>query len=240
MMRRVLAAGLLLLLAAGAGCTAFGGGSVDPDRLAREAEYDWDTDANVTVTVEKGANVYEAVYRIDGQEALEVSRFEELSGDRPLDVSAVYFRHPNGTVVNLGPEAVTKTRSATVISLPADEGRLALSAPKRGKHVQVAAVLGAPYEVILPRGAEVRYPLLSRVVPRTYERSIEDRRVHLRWEEARGDRIVVRYYLGTDFLIFGGLLAGGAIAAIGGVVYFYYQLRDLRRAREEVAWDGES
>lgn len=241
MSRRLLATAALVLLAASAGCSALGGGEVSEEKLSAEADYDWNTTANVTVTVEKGANAYEAVYRIDGQEKLELSRYEELSGDRALSVSAVYFRYSDGRVINLGTNAVSKSRSKTTIELPAEEGMLALSVPKSGKRIEVAAVLEPPYEVVLPPEAGVKYPLLARVVPRDYERTVEDGRVHLYWEEARGDRIVVRYYLTTDLLLFGGLIAIGAVAAVSGVAYFLLQLRTLKRRREEVAWErGES
>lgn len=240
MSRRLLAAAALALLAVGAGCSALGGGEISQERLSEDADYDWNTTANITVTVEKGTNEYEAVYRIDGQESLELSRHQELSGDQALSISSVYFRYPNGTVVNVSAGAVSRSRSTTTVVLPADEGRLALTVPKSGKRIEVAAVLGPPYEVILPPEAGVKYPLLARVVPRDYERETVDGRVHLGFDEVRGNRIVVRWYLTTDLLLFGGLIAGGAVAAAGGVAYFLLQLRTLKRRREEVAWERDS
>lgn len=237
---RVLAAAVLALLAASAGCSAIGGGGISQEQLAEDADYDWTTTANATITIERGKSTYEAVYRIDGQDTLAFYRFQEFSNDRPLEVSAVYFRYPNGTEVTLGTDAVEIAQSRTVITPPAETGRLALSAPKRGKHIVVAAVVEGPYEVILPPEADVRYPLFARVIPRNYERTVRDGRVHLTWDEVRGDRLVVRYYLASDLLLFGGLAAAGAIVAAGGLVYFWLQLRTLRRRREEVAWDGES
>ena len=62
----------------------------------------------------------------------------------------------------------------------------------------------------------------------------------LSWDEVRGDRIVVRYYLVRDLYLFGGLTAIGAVLGAVGLSYFWLQLRTIQRRREEVGLDVET
>lgn len=237
MNRRILAWAAVLLLSVNAGCAAFGPGDVNRDQLAANATYEWDTQADVTYTL-KGSQ-FKAVYRITNQSKLEIYRFHRLNNERPVDPVAVRFRFPNGRVV--GPDAMEfeKTQSRTVISLPTDDGKLAMSLPKNGKRIRTPAVIDGDYEVILPENGRVRIPMLGRVVPRGYERTMEDDRVHLYWESVDGDRVVVRYYLVRDLYLFGGLLALSLLILVGGIAFFWLQLKNLRERREAVAIDGD-
>lgn len=237
MNRRLLGIVAVLFLTVSAGCSAFGPGEVNQDRLASNASYDWDTSADVTFTLH--ASQYQAVYTIENQSTIELYRFHRLNNKRPIDPAAVKFRFPNGRVV--GPEAMTfeKTQSRTVIGLPTDDGQLAVTLPKNGKRIRAPAILDGDYEVILPENARVGIPLLGRVVPRSYERTVVDEQVHLYWESVQGDRVVVRYYLVRDLYLFGGLLALSIIVLVGGIAFFWLQLKDLRKRREEVAIDGD-
>lgn len=239
MTRRALAVAALALLAVTGGCAAFGGGSVDQDRLRQDADYApyWGSQSDVTVVI--GPDSYRSLVRVENRSEIELYRFHRFNNERPLDIAALAFRYPNGTVVGADAFAVERTGSRTVVDLPASEGTVAYTAPKRGKRVRVATVVdGGSYEVILPPDAEVKYFLLGRVVPRGYERSLDDGgQVHLTWEAVQRDRIVVRYYLGRDLVLFGGLLAIAVTALVGGLGYFLIQLRDLRTRREAVALD---
>lgn len=240
MTRRLLGIGLLALLAATAGCMgAFGGGEVDRSAADQDEAYDWNTTANTTLTVEQDRIL--AVYDVEDRSTVEIYAFRRFNNERPVDPVAVKFRYPNGTVV--GAEAMTFTRadSRTVVHLPAAEGQVALTLPKTGKRVRVPVVVDGSHAVILPEHAQVRYFLLGRVAPRTDER-VEgpDGRVHLRWNDVTRERIVVRYYLERDLLIFSAILALGGILLIGGLVYFWLQLRALRERREQVAWEEDS
>lgn len=234
-MRLALAALVLVFLAMSAGCTLLGPGDVDTDELEAEAEYDWETSANVTITIQSDS--YQAVYKIANQSELKVFRFHRFNNQRPIDPTGVQFRYPNGTIV--GPEAMEfeKQRSGTVINLPGRTGILAFTGPKQGKQLRIPTVIEGSYEVILPEDTDVQYFLLGRVSPSGYERSLENDRVHLRWEDVSGDSIVVRYYLARDLLIFGSVVLICLMALIGGLGYFWLQLRTLREHRDEVALD---
>ncbi|MFB6173018.1 MAG: DUF5803 family protein [Halobacteriales archaeon] len=238
MIRRSLAVVLLAVLATTSGCAALGPSPVDADRLTADADYDWTTDANVTITV--GPDRYQAVYRISNRSRLTLYQYQRFNNKRPFDPEAARFRYPNGTVVTIGPGAVEKTRSGTTITLPAERGQLGLRAPKTGKRIRAPTVVEGSYEVVLPEGAWVRFPFLGRVIPRGYDRTVEDGRVHIRWGEIERDRIVVQYYLVRDLLILGGLLVIAGVLLVGGLLYFWLQLRSLRERREQVAIEGDS
>lgn len=235
--RRLLAVGALCLLMAAAGCSALtpGGGEVDRERLEEDANYDWNTSTDVAINVTPG--YYHAVYQVENRSTLGLSRFHRLNDHRPLDIGAVAFRYPNGTVV--GPEAMAfeRNRTHTRVTLPAEEGRFAYRVARQGKRIRIATAATGSYEVVLPPDTDVRYFLIGRVVPDGYDRHMEDGRVHLVWDgadEVTGDRVVVRFYLYRDLWIFGGLIAIGTGAALVGLAYFWLQLKELRQRRDTV------
>ena len=232
--RRLLALAALALLVATAGCSTLmpGGGEVDREALAENETYQWSTSADVTINVTDGA--YEAVYRIDGRETVALSEFQRLNERGPLDVEAIKFRYPNGTVVGASAMTVERNESYTVVTLPAEEGRFAYRVPIRGKEIYVATAVDGSYEVILPARTDVEYPLLGRVRPGGYETTTVDGRVHIRWEELTDDRLVVQFYLVRDLWIFGGVVAVGALAALLGLSYFWLQLRGIKERRQIV------
>ena len=240
MRRRLLAAGALALLAVLAGCTGpFGGGGLDTGRADAEAEYDWDTTANATLTVESDRVL--AVYAIENRSTVELYGVRRFGNLRPLDPVGVRFRYPNGTVVGAEAMSFSTQNSRTVVELPAREGQLGVVLPKEGKRVRAPIVLEGSHELVLPENAHVRYFLLGRVAPRADERTEgPDGRVHLRWDDLTGERLVVEYYLARDLAIFGiGVTIAGALV-LGGIVYFWLQLRTLRERRQQVAWDEDS
>ena len=238
--RLLLAAGALALLGLLAGCAGpFGGGGIDTSRANESVDYDWDTSANATLTVESDA--IRAVYAVENRSTVEVYGFRRFNNERPLDPVAVRFRYPNGTVVGPGAMTFSTANSRTVIELPADEGQLALTLPKTGKRVRVPVVVDGSHEVILPENAHVRYFLLGRVAPSADERvEGDDGRVRLRWDSVSGDRLIVEYYLERDLVIFAAVLTVASLAVLGGLVYFWLQLRTLRERRQQVAWDEDS
>lgn len=239
MRRRLLAVGGLVLLAVLAGCTGPFGGGIDTGRADEDVDYDWDTTANTTLTVQSERIL--GVYRISNRSTVEVYGFQRFNNERPLDPVGVRFRHPNGTVV--GPAAMnfSTANSRTVIELPARDGRLGLVLPKNGKRVRAPVVVAGSHEVVLPENAHVQYFLLGRVAPPADERVEEaDGRVHLRWADVSGDQLVVEYYLERDLVIFAAVLTIASLGILGGIVYFYLQLRTLRERRQQVAWDEDS
>ncbi|MFB6270128.1 MAG: DUF5803 family protein, partial [Halobacterium sp.] len=119
-----LAAGVLLL-AVLAGC--LGGGPTPSDSdLAKNATYEWDTDADVTVTVD--GEKYRTVAAVNGTEKVRLARSSGFGGRNPLFVSAVKFRYPNGTVVGAEQIGVKSKNQRTVVTLPAENGTFAYTA----------------------------------------------------------------------------------------------------------------
>lgn len=239
MNRQLAAVGALAVLALLAGCTGPFGGGIDTSRANESAEYDWQASANATYTVESDEIL--AVYTIENRSTVEIYGFRRFNNERPLDPVAVRFRYPNGTVV--GPAAMnfTTANSRTVITLPATAGQLGVTLPKSNKRVRTPVVIEGSHEVILPENAQVRYFLLGRVAPSADERSVDSEgRVRLRWEDVTGERVVVEYYLERDLLIFGGVLGIALLGILGGLGYFWLQLRTLRERREQVALDEDS
>jgi len=238
-MRRPLALLALCVLVLTAGCSALGPGEVNEEDLSESVDHDWNTSANATIVLEK--NRYRAVYRVSGTETIELYTPRRLDNREPVDPIGPAFRYPNGTVVNITAADIETENGARVVRLPAENGSLGFAARRSGTRVAVPTGVNGSYAVVLPEGGRVQYPLLGRVVPGGYERSVAgDGRVHLRWEDPRGDRVVVEYYLARDLLILGGIVGIGAVALLGGGVYFLLALRRIRRRRDEVALDVET
>lgn len=232
--RRPLAAFALVLLLASAGCAGLGlgDGEVDRAQLEADATYDWNTTADVTITIADDA--YRAVYRVENRSTLSFSAFERLNNRRPLEIEAIAFQFPNGTVV--GAEAMTAEQNDThvTVDLPAETGRFAHRAPMQGKELHVATAVSGSYEVVLPPDTQVRYPLLGRVRPDGYETSVEGDRVHVTWAQVTDERLTVRYYLVRDLWLFAGIVGFGTVLAVVGLGYFWLQLRSFRERRRAV------
>jgi hypothetical protein len=231
MRRHALAVLALAALAALAGCAGFGGG-LDEERLARNASYDWNTTADVTVTLADGE--YRAVYDVSNGTAVEAYREETLGGRRPVEVAAVQFRYPNGTVVDASSIEVRQADNSVVVEPPADEGRLAYSAPADAGRFELPVTVEGSYEVVLPPGRRVSNVVFGDVNPSADDRFVDDRdRVHLRWDSLEEGTIAVRSYLQRDLYLFGGLLAVLVFVSLAGVAYFRLQIRRLEQEREE-------
>ena len=239
MNRRLLFAfGLLGVLAASAGCTSIlGPGQISQDKLNDDAVYDWNSSQEVTMNVTSGS--YRAVYQLDGESSLGVYQYESLGGKQPVDVAAVKFQYPNGTVVGAKQIAVEKTNKKTVIRPPTKEGKLAYKTSRRGKTFNVPTYLDdRTYEVVLPKGMRVDNFLLSDVQPGGYEKELVDGRVRLTWNDpVKSGSITARYYLARDELIFGAIIGVLAVVAMLGLVYFRLQIRKLEEKREEMGLD---
>jgi hypothetical protein len=218
----------------------FGSGEISEDRISQNATYEWDTSADVTLNVTSGE--YHAIYDFSNRSQLDVHQVESLGEEQPVEVAAVQFRYPNGTVVKLDQGHVEKKNSKTVITPPADTGKLAYTASHRGKSFTQPVYVEGSYEVVLPPGMRVGNFLLSQVRPdadRT-ELVAETGRVHIHWAEVTTDSIVVRYYLARDLTIFAGLIAVGVVVAILGLAYYRLQIRQLEREREEMGLDVDT
>ncbi|WP_336036897.1 DUF5803 family protein [Halobacterium yunchengense] len=228
-MRKLRLAVAVVALALLAGC--LGGGPTPSDQqLAKNATYDWDTDADVTVVVEGGK--YQTVADVNGTQKFRFAQSSGFGGRNPLFISAVQFRYPNGTVVGADRIDVASRDQRTVVELPADEGTFAYTANAGSRSATIPLDFEGSHEVVLPGGMRVSFPLFGSVSPGGYEKTVEDNHVHLYWDSLSSATISVSYYLERDLLLFGGVVAVLSAAAIGGVVYYRLRIRRLQRERE--------
>lgn len=236
MNRRLLAVISLFVLAALAGCSGFGSVTSE-EGLREDADYDWDTDADATIEIRDGE--YRAVYTIEGRERVRLYQSTRYGDDQPIDVRALQFRYPDGTVVGVEDEGleVEETRSEVYVTLPAEEGQLAFTSDSRTRDFRTDTFVEGSYEVILPPGYRVDNFVLATVRPGGYETELVDDRVHIRWDEVTADTISVRYYLERDVYLFGGLVVVASIGAAIGIARVYRQVKELRRRREEMGLD---
>jgi hypothetical protein len=192
---------------------------------------------------------------------------DALGTDQPLDPSSLQFRYENGTRLRFvsGEEGesadlvmvrengsrvdvpeeklvVNKTRRRTRVYVPTNEtGQLAFTAPKNGKQIATPTFVRGSYELVLPEGTSVGLPVLAQVSPGASRTETVDGRVHVYWENVdQAPSLVVRYYLDRDLLLFGGMVALLFVLGAGGAVYYYRQIQETVRKREEVGLDVDT
>ncbi len=229
---------LAILLGVGliwlSGCTGFGQATSEEGLLA-DATYDWDTAANVTIDL--GEDSYTAVIDIEERSSIRIYQTTRYGTEDPIPIRAVQFRYPNGTVVNATEVGVSESRSAVSLDLPADEGTLAYTAPKRSKHFSTPVFVEGSWEVVVPAGHRVDNMILATVRPGGYDTQVVDDRVHITWEHVSSRTVRVEYYLARDAYLFGGLVIVAAVAGLAGVGYVYRQILALRAKRQEMGLD---
>jgi len=235
MRRLALATLAVVVLVAGAGC--LGSGGVSDDQLAENATYAWNASANGTIDLSTGS--YRAVFRVSNQSELRLATPTDLAGDSPVSVSAVQFRYPNGTVVNSSAIEVDQTRSETIVHLPAADGQFGYTASAGERVATLPTPVKGSYEVVLPGGMDVDLPVFGHVSPGGYDRSYEDGRVHLRWDDVSGDSVEVNYYYRQDLYIYGGVVLLALLAGGAGAFYIRLQIRRLREYRRDAGLDVE-
>lgn len=234
MNRRRLALASLLALVFVAGCSGIGSVTSD-EGLNEEASYDWDTDADATITV--GGGEYQAVYTVEDESTVRLYESTPYGNDQPIDVRAVQFQYPDGTVVGTEEIDVEETRSEVYVHLPAENGQLAFTSESQSRNFATETYVDGSYEVILPPGYRIDNFVLGNVRPGGYETEIVDDRVHIRWEEMESDVISVRYYLERDVYLFGAIIVVASIGAAIAGAYVYRQMQELRRRREQAGLD---
>jgi hypothetical protein len=261
MNRRLLAALALIVLVGTAGCTTIlGGDADDPEALSADAEYDYDTDRDAFITVNRGN--YTAVYNVSakvtgGNGTIEFYRTNALTVENPLEIEALQFRYANGTLVRyVDGEAVLlredgtreptdaldvdTTRQRTVVELPAEEGQIAFTTPKSGKEIAVYTPVHGSYEVALPPGRDASVPILSRTRPSHDDRAVVGDRVRLRWDNVETSVLSVRWYLDRDLWLFGGLAVVAALLGVVGIAYYYRSIRRAEKRRNEAGLDVDT
>ena len=235
-MRKLWVAVAVAALAVTAGCLGGGGGPTD-QQLAENATYDWDRETDVRVNVTGGE--YSVVAAVDNQSDVKLASSDGFGGRNPLPISAVQFRYPNGTTVDAENIDVSTANSRTVVTFPADNGTFAYTASAGGRQVTVPVGFEGSHELLLPAGMRVSFPVFGVVEPSGYEKTVEDDRVHARWDSLDGGTIDAKYYLERDLLLFGGTAGVLAVVALGGVVYYRLRIRRLEDERETAGLDLE-
>ena len=261
MNRRLLAALALIVLVGTAGCTTIlGGDADDPEALSADAEYDYDTDRDAFITVNR--ENYTAVYNVSAKVTgdngtIELYRTNALTVENPLEIEALQFRYANGTLVRYvdgeavllredgtreptDALAVDTTRQRTVVELPAEEGQIAFTTPKSGKEIAVYTPVHGSYEVALPPGRDASVPILSRTQPSHDDRAVVGDRVRLRWDDVETSVLSVRWYLDRDLWLFGGLAVVAALLGVVGIAYYYRSIRQAERRRNEAGLDVDT
>lgn len=242
--RRLLALAAVVGMLALSGCLGFfGDDSVPAERLDEEPAgegYAWNESADVHLTVQADST-FQGVYSMNGTE-LTLYRNDGLGGQNPLDVRAVRYRYPNGTVINGSTLAergnVEETRDEVVITTPEEGGELAFTAGSTPKRFSLPTYVDGSYEVVLPPDRRASAPVFGRIRPGGSETTVDDRnRAHITWEDVTTDRVLVQFYLQRDLTLFGGLVAVFSVVALVGLAYFRRKLRELREQREELGLD---
>ena len=235
-MRKLWVAVAVAALAVTAGCTGAGGGPTD-QQLAENATYDWDRDADVRLNVTGGE--YTVVAAVDNQSDVRLASSDGFGGRNPLPISAVQFRYPNGTTVDAENIDVSTANSRTVVTFPEANGTFAYTASAGGRQVTIPVGFEGSHELVLPAGMRVSFPVFGVVEPSGFEKSVEDNRVHVRWDSMDSGTISAKYYLERDLFLFGGTAGVLALVAGLGVVYYRLRIRRLEDEREQAGLDLE-
>lgn len=220
-----------LAVVALAGCTAFMGATSEAG-LHADAEYDWDTETDVVIDL--GDDSYTAVHTIEDRSHLRVYQSNRYGIENPIGIRALQFRYENGTVVNASAFGISETRSAVELDLPADNGQVAYTAPKRSKEFTSPVFTPGSHTIKVPPDHHVENFVLGTVRPRGANTEVVDGRVHLTWGDLSSGLIRVNYYLERDLYLFAGLVVIGSIGAVIALGYVYRQIQQLRREREEL------
>jgi hypothetical protein len=237
MSRAKVALGVLALVAL-AGCAGLGGSPAPSnEQLAENATYEWTSDADVTLNVTGGQ--YKTVADVNGSERVRLASTSGFGGRNPLPISAVQFRYENGTVVGADTIDVSTRDQRTVIDLPAANGTFAYTGSAGARSMNAPLDFEGSHEVVLPPGMRVSFPIFGDVSPGDYEKSIEDDRVHLRWDSLDSATVSAQYYLQQDLYVFGGVVGVLGVVAVIGVVYYRLRIRRLEREREQSGLDYE-
>lgn len=244
--RRALGLASLALLSITAGC--FGPGSISDESLDAEPResYAWETDVDAHITVQDNAR-FRAVYRLSQRE-VELFRRDGLGGRNPLDVSAVRYRYPNGTIINgttleARNGSIERTRDVVRVTLPQGApagGRLAFTAGSTPKRFSLPTFVKGSYEVVLPPDRRVDFFLFGSVSPSPTNRTVVDGQTHIRWDDVTADSIVVQFYLQRDLTIFGAATAILFVIGTVGLLYYRRKIEALRRQREELGLDVDT
>lgn len=248
-MRRTLAVLALVALVVSGGCLSLiTGESVSEERLDEppEQRYAWDSTTDVHITVSDHAT-YQAVYNVSAAKngRFELYHRDALGTQTALQIRALRYRYPNGTVIN-GSQiddhggTVEAKRENLIVEPPQNNGKLAFSGSSTPKRLALATFVEGSYTVVLAEDRRVSAPLFGRISPSADDVSMVDGRVRIRWNEVQTDNVVVQYYIQRDLQIFA--VAAGVLSVVGlvGLAYYRRQIQTLKRKREELGLDVDT
>jgi hypothetical protein len=92
----------------------------------------------------------------------------------------------------------------------------------------------------MPSGARVGVPLLSQVSPGDHTTSVADNRMTVTWGDVDDGALTVHYYLQRDLFLFSGLVLVATVVGVGGLAYYFRQLKQLESVREQIGLDVET
>ncbi len=223
---------VIAFLAVLAGCIGpFASSDIPADELDKEANYTWDSDADVTIDIE--GSVYRAVYSLDGETTFELST-RSRRGSSPVDIEAVRYRFPNGTMLTGSQLDISQSSSRTTIEVPDGNGTLAFTAETSSNRAVIHGLAAGSYRVDLPEGHRVGNFFLSAVSPSGYESELEGDTQVLYWDE-NDDDIYLDYYLSRDHYLFYGFLLSSGLVMAGGFVYYRRKINALARKRRRLS-----
>lgn len=235
-----LAVGVLAVLIVSGGCLDYvpGFNEIEEDALDEEpaAPYDWETDRNVTLTLDSGSQ-FRGVYNVSADQRLRLYQPTSIGQEGPLDISAVRFRYENDTVIN-GTELrdrgeIEQTPDEVDVTVPAD-GQLAFTAGAIPRRLTLPVYVEGTHEVVLPEGSRMDFFLFSNTVPSGATTERVDNRVRVTWENVDSNSILVQYYQNNDLTIFGAVLGVLSAIAVGGLYYYRRQIDRLHATRVEM------
>lgn len=240
--RGLYATAAVVLLALTAGCL---GAGIDEAAVQEDADrgdlWDVDDEVDTAIVINEGGflsgNSYEAVYRIDGQNEVELY-VRGFARDQPLSIEALQFQFPNGTVVGVGDRddfTVETDDGRTIVTPPSDEGKLAFSGSGQRQQLQLRSSLSGTHQVTLPDGYRVGDIILGGVSPRGPETQVTGDTMTLTWEDT--DSLSVRYYHSDHQIIFWTLVGMMGVAAVGVFIYFRRKIQQIIQWRKEQGLD---
>lgn len=226
---------VLALLALMAGCLSMIFGGISDETLDANESYDdlLDRDADVVIDVDGGE--YRAVFNLSETE--EISMYQStFYREEALDIEAVRFWYPNGTMVTGSQIYVDQGRSSTDVRFPNENGTFAYRASAGSRSLSVQAYTDGSYEVTLPSGYGTTNFLFGRVSPSGYDRNMVGDRERLFWDE-NDDDIAIRFYRTWHIPAFLGAVGVILIIGGGGIYHLYRKIQRLREQREELGLD---
>ena len=217
---------LSLVLCAGCQTISLPGSEPSPsDPLA----YDplWKSSENAIFHLEK--NQYQAVYFIENESKIELYRIHRINTKKPLDITNVQFRYPNGTIIFEDELSIERSRFSTSVILPSSPGKVGFTSPRSGKSFQAPVIVTGNYTAILPNNSDISISLLSKVSPSNYTTTLPSNQLHLHWNDPYSDALYVQYYLVRDSQLLAALLILCGTSLILYSLFFFLQMKRIAK-----------